>query len=180
MIAQHGLPDADRDYSLDAKKERPPALRRCEACLANYEGSACPACGTAPEPRITGERTGPEQLDDAEQVHFTSGDEELVANIPPHEREIRQVDIDWIKPRTIKGVFESRFEKQTQWGPRQIYVVLGDRYRWAAPGTTVLDKLMVRVKPGERVVIAYTGDQPLPGGKFRKLFRVAVDDGAPE
>lgn len=53
-IAQHGLPAADREYSLDlddrpsGDTERLPPLRTCKACFAIYpaaSGTACPACG---------------------------------------------------------------------------------------------------------------------------------------
>ena len=55
-ILRHGLPDEDRNYSLDADvrspaaKEKAPGVRRCKACLAVYASDlpACPVCGVAP------------------------------------------------------------------------------------------------------------------------------------
>lgn len=48
---RHGLPDDERDYSLEAttKKDKPKSLRTCPQCLAIYEPSlkACPVCGFA-------------------------------------------------------------------------------------------------------------------------------------
>jgi DNA repair protein RadD len=52
-ILRHGLPDADRDYSLTADgrrggpKELVESLRRCLACFALYDAAlrACPQCG---------------------------------------------------------------------------------------------------------------------------------------
>ena len=49
-MLDHGLPDEDRDYSLDADKKRERTekpLRTCKQCLRIYEPSlgACPACG---------------------------------------------------------------------------------------------------------------------------------------
>lgn len=54
-IVRHGMPDADRDHSLqaDGRKKSPKAetlsLRRCVQCYAIYAGdlAACPQCGTA-------------------------------------------------------------------------------------------------------------------------------------
>lgn len=53
----HGLPDADREWSLDyelpirkKKGSRSLPLKRCEACFAIWEsGNICPQCGTALE-----------------------------------------------------------------------------------------------------------------------------------
>ena len=57
ILARHGLPDWDRDYSLTAdervtKSSRPlESLRTCKECLAIYPASAacCPACGAVPK-----------------------------------------------------------------------------------------------------------------------------------
>lgn len=71
-IVAHGLPDADRDYSLDGDdpaagrqgaRDLPP-LRTCRACFAVFEAleSACPACGDAstPAPKVLREIDGPQ------------------------------------------------------------------------------------------------------------------------
>jgi DNA repair protein RadD len=50
--AKHGLPQDDREYSLDPRRKRlsaPPAsVKTCSSCYAMYSGSSCPACGEAP------------------------------------------------------------------------------------------------------------------------------------
>jgi RNA polymerase subunit RPABC4/transcription elongation factor Spt4 len=55
-ILEHGAPDDDRDYSLEADtrkkksdEDKPPPLRTCEQCLRIYESirAQCPGCGHA-------------------------------------------------------------------------------------------------------------------------------------
>jgi DNA repair protein RadD len=67
---KHGLPDDDRDWSLEgearrkkkATDETAPGIRICDKCFAVYRITlpACPVCGAVPE--IKG-RGGPEQVD---------------------------------------------------------------------------------------------------------------------
>ncbi len=66
VIIQHGLPDADHDYSLTstAKKQPVAALRHCKECFAVWDppGNVCPQCGAV----IAGgaaERAGPQDVD---------------------------------------------------------------------------------------------------------------------
>lgn len=172
VIAQHGLPDAERDYTLTGKPEKPPALKQCKQCLAYDSGDPCSVCGHVPVPQIRGERQGPEELDDAEQVQFSSDDE------PAPEIVVRGVDLTWDHPREIEGVFESAGSKDTKWGPVTIYIVVTKRYRYAVPGTYMLNQLWAKarpaIKPGDTVRIRYVGDQP-NGRHVRKLFQLAVD-----
>ena len=47
-VERHGLPDAKREWSLDAKRKSPkaPPIRRCPACFAVFAPAAvCPQCG---------------------------------------------------------------------------------------------------------------------------------------
>ena len=59
-VARHGLPDAEREWSLDGsvKKTKPPAIRICPECYCAYSAAsrACPACGHAPEAQGAGGR----------------------------------------------------------------------------------------------------------------------------
>ncbi len=181
-IARHGLPDADRDYALSSKPEKLPALKTCNDCKAVFEGPKCPACGVEPDPKMLGERTGPAKLDEAEQVDFSSDDgltpeQRAVADtIPEADKVIRTVELRWTDPREIEGVFESTFVQDTQWGPRKIYMIQSERYRYAAPGTSVLDTLWARakVKPGDKVRIRYIGEMK-NGTHMKKLFDLGVD-----
>jgi DNA repair protein RadD len=66
---RHGLPDDERDWTLEGRRNRKkaaedpgPALRHCPRCHAIYRASlqACSACGTAAPPAP---RTGPEVVE---------------------------------------------------------------------------------------------------------------------
>lgn len=67
-VVHHGLPDAPREWTLDAREKRSSGpsdaipLRACVACFLPYERSKpeCPMCGHRPEPA---ERSGPEHVD---------------------------------------------------------------------------------------------------------------------
>jgi len=67
-VIRHGLPDADRAWSLDARTKRAVAtdgeipLTACPACTGVYERThrICPYCGHAPAPTA---RSGPEWVD---------------------------------------------------------------------------------------------------------------------
>ena len=65
---RHGLPDQDREWSLDAKKRRKKRdeepelpIRHCQECFSVYNAAlaACPYCGAVPEVR----RAGPTEVD---------------------------------------------------------------------------------------------------------------------
>lgn len=61
VVHHHGLPDADRDYTLEAdlratsQRETVSPLRTCEKCLAVYEPrlQACPLCGHVNPPKVS-------------------------------------------------------------------------------------------------------------------------------
>jgi DNA repair protein RadD len=64
-IFEHGPPDMQRKWSLDAKKRRgkqiAPAVRECPSCFAAHEPApVCPLCGHV---YTTHERSGPEQVE---------------------------------------------------------------------------------------------------------------------
>lgn len=166
VIGRHGLPDADRDYSLDPDAAPPlPSLRTCKACFALYVGDACPSCAHVNEPEIRGERKGPEIVEDAEQFGFSSGEAPPPEALPP-------VRVTWQKPRTIEGVFESKSEERTQYGMRPIYRVRGRRI-YECPGTSELNKLLAKVPQGAKVRIGYLGEKLL-GRITEKKFAVQV------
>ena len=67
-VERHGLPDADRDYSLtaDAKKNRPKSLKNCPVCFSYFDGPwPCPKCGHMPAAESV-ERLGPEGVSGVE------------------------------------------------------------------------------------------------------------------
>ena len=52
LVATHGLPDIDRQWTLtiDKQKQKPPALHTCKQCFAVWQGVyKCPVCGWQPE-----------------------------------------------------------------------------------------------------------------------------------
>jgi len=73
-ILEHGLPDAERDYSLtsDQSKRRKaplPPIRTCKECLAMYDPQAhdeCPQCGFAPA--VAGGAGAIREIADAEEI----------------------------------------------------------------------------------------------------------------
>ena len=72
VVQAHGLPDADREYSLTPGHVKPlPALTTCWRCFAIWqrgpEANACPRCGLEPV-REAGERMGPAQVDEHVEV----------------------------------------------------------------------------------------------------------------
>jgi DNA repair protein RadD len=173
VIKQHGLPDADRDYSLSAKPEAPPSLTTCSTCLALYSGTSCPACGGENEPEPMGERVL-NTIADAEQWEFSSESEVAPSEpLPP-------VEITWNKPgRVLEGKLMSRRTEQTTYGPRYVYALRAEKRDYVFPGTTHLNALLTRVQiPDSMVRITYLEEQPIGAGRSKKLFKVEVDDGA--
>jgi DNA repair protein RadD len=84
-ILRHGLPDAERDYSLQtdrAKSDRLklPPIKTCKACFAIYSAAArvCPACGYENEsaPRQIKEVTDGAVAVPLEQLQRAQGDRE--------------------------------------------------------------------------------------------------------
>lgn len=162
----HGLPDDDRDYTLNARPEAPPPLTTCEVCLALFNGRTCPACAHENEPREMGEREI-KTVEDAEQFSFSSDGGEPGAEKPP-------VRLAWNNPgREIEGVFSRQWEENTQYGKKKTYRVSGKR-EYDLPGTAVLDRLMKRVTIGDKIRVTQLEDTR-NGLKTRHEFRVEVD-----
>lgn len=174
VIRQHGLPDADRDYSLNAKPEAPPSVACCRKCFANYpSGQTCPECGGESEAPPPGERVL-QTVADAEQWGFDSG---TSPDAVP-EREVKPpVEVRWDNPsRKVEGRYVKTFEVERSHGPQRMYLIQGKR-DYECPGTTRLNALMAKVQISDSVRIVHTHDTPLPGGKHRKEFTVERDDG---
>lgn len=180
VIRQHGLPDTERDYSLTSAPEAPPPLTRCKSCFATYPpGQSCPECGGESEPALKGERViGTVSGDDVEQVGFTSADQALEGapqTNPEHPTE--PTEIQWNKPgRKIEGVYVERRQEERHYGPQNQYLVHAEKRDYLMPGTTRLNMLMDRVPPGTKCCVTYTHDTPLPGGKYRKEFKLEVEE----
>lgn len=173
VIGQHGLPDAERDYRLTSKPEKPPSLTTCSVCLALYTGLQCPACNHVNVVQPT-ERGELQEIHDAERFAFGSGEE--TAPVKPQRP---PVVVDWSAVgRTVEGVFRDVTEEPSQYGPRKHYQLEGKRRNYSLPGTVTLDRLFERVKRGQLVRVTYTGEEALPGAKWRKRFKLEVDDGA--
>lgn len=169
IIRQHGLPDADRDYALDAESvqntDRPDAITQCPKCFALYDTASCPACY---EPRPKVERIVV-TVDDAEQWNFDSGDEPAAAEIKPTEVRWNQIG------RVIEGVFRKRWDEATSYGQQRRYQVDGDKRSWIFTGTTALNARMGSVKAGDQIRVQYLSDTSLSEGRTRKEFSVQVD-----
>lgn len=173
VIGQHGLPDAERDYTLTSKPERPPSLTTCSVCLALYSAPQCPACNHVNEVQPT-ERGELQEIHDAERFAFGSGEETA-----PAKPQRPPVVVDWSAVgRTVEGIFRDVTEEPSQWGPRKHYQLEGKRRNYSLPGTVTLDRLFERVQRGQLVRVTYTGDEALPGARWRKRFKLEVDDGA--
>jgi hypothetical protein len=170
VIKQHGLPDQDRDYTLNAKPENPPSLTRCEECFAYYSGTHCPACAHENAPVPAGERVIA-TVSEAEQYEFDSATEATVERKP--------VEVRWNTPgRAVEGRFRKAWEEREQWGVQRRYLISGAKKDYVLPGTAHLNALMARVQiPDSLVRVTYLGNQDLPGGKHRKLFKLEIDDG---
>ena len=171
VMRQHGLPDADRDYSLTVQKAKPVSdlgsLTQCSQCFALYEGDRCPSCQAEKPVSV---RTGPEMLESAEQWEFSSADEAALPEAwkPP-------VMLAWdTAGRAVEGIFEGTTDEQTQYGKRTRFLVKGPRRTYSLPGNAQLVAKMRAVAQGARVRVTYTGEQ-LFGDRTRKLFRVEVD-----
>ena len=174
-IKLHGLPDADRDYTLSAKPVDLPSLTQCETCLAMYQGRACTACGGENEAAIRGERELA-TVADAEQFDFSSEDAAADAKRP---MVLPAVRVDWGDKsigRIIEGVFERTWVEATQYGPTKQYLLKGTdgKRDYTFPGTQQLNAKMARVAVGALVQVTYKG---LVAGGRAKDFGVSVDDG---
>ncbi len=174
VIAAHGVPDTDRDYTLNAtvdKEAPPPALTKCRECFAYDAGSPCTACGSA-APVTEAIRGGPQELEDAEIVEFTSEDA-----APIDVEQTQAVDVRWDRVgREIQGTLKSSYEKDTIHGRLTWWLVNGERRRYALPGTTILSQKLARVAFGTRVRIKYDGETDVgPGRRPRKEFTVLAE-----
>jgi DNA repair protein RadD len=187
LIKKHGLPDDDRDYSLDARKEDPPAVTQCELCFANYRGPKCPSCDHENEKRITGPREI-RTVDDAEAFEFASGGEKTGVEPKPVVRPEDRPPVDkrWDNPGAqVEGVFLGEGAPRRV-GDRtvQTWRVRGARRIYDAPKAAHLDQLIAAATksgalvPGVSPVrMTYLRDQNLGGERWRREFRLEVDDG---
>jgi DNA repair protein RadD len=174
VIRQHGLPDAERDYKLHAKPEAPPSLSQCPDCLAYFDGPACTLCGKVPEVRVS-ERRELATVADAEQYDFTSATEEAP------ERNDKPVVIRWDKPgRVVEGRLARTWDERTDFGTQRRYLLRGTKRDYELPGTAHLNALMSRVQiPDSMLRVTYVQEQPLSGGRVRKVFKLEIDDDQP-
>jgi DNA repair protein RadD len=182
LIDQHGLPDDDRDYTLNAKAERPKSLTECPECFAKYRGPRCPVCDREAPPAAT-ERRELVTVDDAEQFAFDSSSAVEVKTKPKPD-ELPPVHVQWTDPgKVIEGKLVAITEEPSNFGPRKFYTVQGPRRRYLLPGTAHLNQLFARTVNGRRIQISdsirvtYEGEENLSGGRWRKKFRLEVDDG---
>lgn len=175
IINKHGLPDAERDYSLHAKREDPPSLTTCEVCAAVYEsGRSCPSC----QHTNVGGESGPRKLEtiaDAEMYEFASDD---AKKTDPWLRP--PVEITWTTPgHRVEGVFKRQWVDQTQWGPKNRYLVEGEKRVYTFPGTQMLDRSMKSIKPEDKIRVTFKGETDIGDGKRRKEFVVEKDEPEP-
>lgn len=178
VIRQHGLPDAERDYHLDAKPEKPPNLTTCDTCLAVFQGRQCPSCGTENE-RKESARGEIQTITEAEQYAFSSSEEPTAAAEPVEPK--KPVEVSWnTVGRVVEGTLLAKTDEKTDWGKRKRYLVKGAKREYAFPGTSVIDAGLTRVAIGSLIRVTYLSQTDLAGGKVRKEFRVEVDDGKPE
>lgn len=172
-IRTHGLPDADREYSLSvvAKSEAPPSLKTCEKCRAVYDGPRCTSClheNVAKRP--AGELV---TVDDAEQFEFSSGQETAVVATP-----LPPVEVRWDRPgRVIEGTYTGSTLEKASWGNQLLYNVTGTKRAYRLPGTAHLHDLMSKVISGSRVRVTFEREREFAGGRSKKYFKVEVDDG---
>jgi DNA repair protein RadD len=167
----HGLPDADRDYSLSAKPEKPPSLSRCECGAYTEPGQPCRGCGKERESEPAGERILA-TVPDAEQFSFSSED---VEPTPASADDLPPVPVRWENPREIEGRLTGVTEEKTDYGAQKLYALTGPKRRYTLPGTAQLNHLMSKVEVGAYVWVNYIGRESSNRG--RHLFKVEVDDG---
>lgn len=174
-IRLHGLPDADRDYSLNAKPEKPPSLTQCPQCFCMYAGRPynCPECD-AETPRQNDPSPGLATVPDAEKFEFGSDTEPEAQPL----RSERPTAVRWDRPgRIVEGIYIGVQSEKTDWGSRKLHILRGDKRDYALPGTVDLDRKMAQVKLGEHATIEFLSENDISGGKRKKLFRVEADDG---
>lgn len=181
-IRTHGLPDAERDYSLTAAPEAPPSLKTCRKCRAVFPpGRACQECGDASEPDPMGERVlQTVSGDEVEQVGFTSEMQTLDGRTAPPTLPARPpVKVQWDTiGKEIEGIFRRQWEEPSPWGngTQRHYLFEGETRNYDLPGTAQLDRYMRKVPINTRAKVTLIGDSPYKDGKRRKEFKVEVDD----
>lgn len=172
-IGSHDLPDAERDYSLTAKAEKPPSLSTCSECFAyNPPGAPCRNCGAERKPTEQ-ERGGPEMIGESEveQFGFQSGGEQPTP-LRPDPRSRPPVVVRWDRPgKTLEGTYQRTWMEEGASFTRRWYELVNDRVRHF-PGAKRLDTYMSRAKPGDLIRIEQKPDL----GKM-KDFGFAIDDG---
>lgn len=173
-LSGHGLPDDERDYTLNAKPEKPPNLKMCKECRAYYQGRACDVCGhEAPAPPR--EEREIQTVTDAEQFTFESGQETT-----PAARPEKPVEVRWDRiGKGVEGVYSKTWEESVDWGKQRYFLLRGKKRDYRVPGTTRLNALMSGVPLSDYVWITHTAETELAGGKRRKEFKVERDDSAP-
>lgn len=185
LIRLHGLPDALRDYNLDAKPEAPPPVRTCEVCFAAFEGTKCPSCQheNAIKPR---ERLDMATVDDAEQFEFNSS-----GNVPapapgmvdPGHKPVTRIEWRAKVNKPITGVFAERLNEDSKLGGRKLYRISTPSRDYILPGKAMLDRKMLLVNIGDKVRVTYEGEFPIgppPADvttmpKYAGRFSVKVD-----
>lgn len=179
VIGRHGLPDLDRDYTLHAKKEKPPPISFCPNCFAYFEpGTTCDGCGREHVPEPRGEREL-KVVDDAEQFQFNSDAAELaaidVATAALPEAWKPPVKVRWdAVGRIVEGEYEGATEEQGQFGARVHYLVRGAERTYSLPGSVQLNALMRAVRIGDRVAVKFAGVRQLSGGRTQNQFEVGI------
>lgn len=175
VIKQHGLPDADRDFTLNAKPEKPPSLTTCSECRALYAGPRCTACNAENEPKPAGERVL-QTVADAEQYEFSSATTE---DEVPARRSDTPTPVRWTTPgRIIEGQLLKTWEEPTQYGQQRKYLVRAAQRDYVLPGTADLNTKLSRVQiPDSTIRVTYVGEEAIGGGRSRKAFKIEVDDG---
>jgi hypothetical protein len=120
-VARHGLPDDDREWSLDGAKKRrknevaPVSVMRCHACYAMFKPSThCPQCGAA---MVAGAVRR-----EIKQVEGT------LVEITPEQRKAAQVArrIDIRKCRTYEELLaygeQQGYQYPAQWARKQLSI----------------------------------------------------------
>lgn len=182
VIGTHGLPDDERDYTLTAKPEKPPALRMCSECRAWFSGNQCTACSHESEPAPVTERVlQTVSAEGLERREFSSRDAPAPVAAPPVVRNPNPVKIDWASVkigRLFDGVYLGAHDEETSFGKRKRHLLRGEERDYSLPGTAVLDRLMARVPLGNKVSVGYLGREDHAKAPHR--FSFGFDDGTPE
>lgn len=172
QIRQHGLPDDERDYSLNAKPDRPPSLTTCPKCYALFTGTRCPACAHEGEPRADREIV---TVPDAEQFEFSSSETMIEVKLPEDQP---PVDVRWSQVgQIVEGSYVGSYVEQRTGFSATVHEAVGKKRRYIFPGTSILNRHLKNVAPGKLIRITYEGERSIGNGKWMKQFLVEVDDG---